>query len=65
MMWTVIIKEAQDKIGVVHFDGPHDFREAHTRLSKLGYQPVALVKGTHPVATEGGEQSAPKMLGSI
>jgi hypothetical protein len=63
-MWTAIIKQGEGH-SVVQFNGPHSFSDTHERLTHHGYNPVALIKGTHPVATEGGVESPPKTINHI
>ena len=68
MMWTAIVKAERDKTSgteSLQFSGPHGFQETYKRLMRLGYQPLALVKGTHTVALRGGEESTPKTIGHI
>ena len=64
MMWTAIV-EKNKKHEVVQFNGPFSFSETYARLTQCGYKTVALIKGTHPVATEGGVESPPKTITHI
>ena len=54
-----------EKTETIQFSGPHSFRATYEKLNGLGYTTVALVKGTHAVALEGGEESLPRMIGHI
>ena len=68
MCWTAIVKSGKgvwEKTETIQFSGPHSFRATYEKLNGLGYTTVALVKGTHPVALEGGEESLPRMIGHI
>ena len=64
MVWTAIIKSGR-KTETLHFSGPHGYRETYNKLALAGYKVIALVKGTHPVALKGGEESQSKTIGHI
>jgi hypothetical protein len=64
MMWTAVVKQDK-KHEVVQFSGPFSFSEAYAQLVESGYEAVALIKGTHPVATDGGVELQPRTITSI
>tara|TARA_R100000152_G_C6756865_1_gene180645 strand:- start:628 stop:846 length:219 start_codon:yes stop_codon:yes gene_type:complete len=65
MMWTAVVEKKNAKHEVVQFNGPWGFTETYARLHECGYNPVALIKGSHPVTTDGNEPPTPKNITSL